>query len=72
MILFLVSLAVHGDFPAAPLLKLPHLTLIQVVCSVLMFTFFFQLQAVGGPVYLSQIGYVAAAVGLIQRHCFFA
>ena len=29
-----------------------------------MFAFFFRLQAVGGPVYLSQIGYVAAAVGL--------
>ena len=30
-----------------------------------MFAFFFRLQAVGGPVYLSQIGYVAAAVGLV-------
>lgn len=29
-----------------------------------MFTVFFRLQRVGGPVYLSQIGYVAAAVGL--------
>ena len=33
-----------------------------------MFVFFFRLQAVGGPVYLSQIGYVGAAVGLICRH----
>jgi drug/metabolite transporter (DMT)-like permease len=32
----------------------------------LMFVFFFRLQAVGGPVYLSQIGYVAAAVGLFS------
>ena len=31
-----------------------------------MFVFFFRLQAVGGPVYLSQIGYVAAAVGLVS------
>ena len=31
-----------------------------------MFAFFFRLQAVGGPVYLSQIGYVAAAVGLFS------
>ena len=30
-----------------------------------MFAFFFRLQAVGGPVYLSQIGYVAAAIGLV-------
>ena len=70
LILVFVSLAVHGDFPAAPLLKLPHLALIQVICSVLMFSFFFQLQAVGGPVYLSQIGYVAAAVGLFSGIAF--
>jgi len=31
-----------------------------------MFVFFFQLQKVGGPVYLSQIGYVGAAVGLLS------
>ena len=31
-----------------------------------MFVFFFRLQVVGGPVYLSQIGYVAAAVGLFS------
>jgi len=38
----------------------------QVVAASAMFTFFFRLQAVGGPVYLSQIGYVAAAVGLFS------
>ena len=32
--------------------------------------FFFRLQAVGGPVYLSQIGYVAAAVGLFSGTLF--
>ena len=30
-----------------------------------MFLMFFRLQQVGGPTYLSQIGYVAAAVGVI-------
>ena len=35
-----------------------------------MFAFFFRLQAVGGPVYLSQIGYVAAAVGLVSGTLF--
>ncbi len=40
------------------------LTLAQVIASALMFSVFFALQRVGGPVYLSQIGYVAAAVGL--------
>ena len=29
-----------------------------------MVALFFRLQVVGGPVYLSQIGYVAAAIGL--------
>jgi drug/metabolite transporter (DMT)-like permease len=31
-----------------------------------MLALFFRLQQVGGPVYLSQIGYVAAAVGLVS------
>ena len=31
-----------------------------------MLAFFFRLQAVGGPVYLSQIGYVAAAIALVS------
>ena len=35
-----------------------------------MFAFFFRLQAVGGPVYLSQIGYVAAALGLVAGNLF--
>lgn len=38
----------------------------QVAAASAMFTVFFRLQAVGGPVYLSQIGYVAAAVGLFS------
>ncbi|GLS30653.1 EamA-like transporter family protein [Mesorhizobium albiziae] len=44
---------------------LPLLMLAQVASASAMFAFFFRLQAVGGPVYLSQIGYVAAAIGLI-------
>ncbi len=41
------------------------LLLLQVVLSSAMFVVFFRLQWVGGPTYLSQIGYVAAAVGLL-------
>ena len=37
----------------------------QCVASLLMFILFFRLQWIGGPTYLSQIGYVAAAVGLV-------
>jgi len=36
----------------------------QVVAATVMYLTFFRLQAVGGPTYLSQIGYVAAAVGV--------
>ena len=42
----------------------PLETIAQMASASAMFAFFFRLQAVGGPVYLSQIGYVAAAVGL--------
>ena len=42
----------------------PGLSMLQVATASAMFALFFKLQQVGGPVYLSQIGYVAAAVGL--------
>ena len=48
-----------------PLLNIPGLTVIQLAVSTTMFLMFFRLQQIGGPTYLSQIGYVAAAVGLI-------
>lgn len=41
------------------------LSLLAVAAATAMFTLFFRLQQVGGPTYLSQIGYVAAAVALI-------
>jgi drug/metabolite transporter (DMT)-like permease len=50
----------------ATLADLPLLVAAQVISASLMFVFFFRLQAVGGPVYLSQIGYVGAAVGLFS------
>lgn len=50
----------------AQALQAPGLLLLQVVISGAMFIVFFRLQWVGGPTYLSQIGYVAAAVGLLM------
>jgi len=44
----------------------PLLSLLQVASAAGMFAFFFRLQSVGGPIYLSQIGYVGAAVGLVS------
>ena len=43
---------------------MPVLAAVQALVSALLFVTYFRLQVVGGPVYLSQIGYVAAAVGL--------
>jgi drug/metabolite transporter (DMT)-like permease len=54
----------------ATLAGLPLLVAAQVASASLMFVFFFRLQAVGGPVYLSQIGYVAAAIGLFAGTLF--
>lgn len=55
---------------AATLAVVPGLALTQAVAAAATFAVFFRLQAVGGPVYLSQIGYVAAAVGLVSGVAF--
>jgi drug/metabolite transporter (DMT)-like permease len=62
--LLVVALALGGNFDFSPFVKVPWLPLAQLITSTLMFTMFFRLQQIGGPTYLSQIGYVAAAVGL--------
>ncbi|RST86125.1 DMT family transporter [Aquibium carbonis] len=57
-------------FDPSPLVAVPLETLVQVLSSAGMFVFFFRLQVVGGPVYLSQMGYVAAALGLVSGMIF--
>ena len=47
-----------------PLARVPLLVLGQLIASTIMYLTFFRLQAVGGPTYLSQIGYVAAVIGV--------
>ncbi|MCH8684748.1 DMT family transporter [Pedomonas mirosovicensis] len=65
--MLVAGLAVSGDIEAVSMLgEVPLLVAAQVAASAAMFAFFFRLQAVGGPVYLSQIGYVGAAIGLIS------
>lgn len=59
-----LQVAVSGDLPLAPLREVPLATMVQAVAAGLMFPAYFRLQKLGGPVLLSQIGYVAAAVGL--------
>lgn len=66
-IMLLLGLVVTGNVGAFALLPgVPLLVLAQVISASTMFAFFFRLQAVGGPVYLSQIGYVAAAIALFS------
>ncbi len=59
-----------GSFPVAPLGAVPWLVFAQVLASACMFALYFRLQAVGGPVYLSQIGYVGAAIALLAGTLF--
>jgi len=54
-----------GTIDLAPLAAIPGLVLAQLAVSTVMFLMFFRLQQIGGPTYLSQIGYVAAAVGVV-------
>ena len=53
-----------GGIDVGPLLAVPGLVAAQLAASTTMFIMFFRLQQVGGPTYLSQIGYVGAAVGV--------
>ncbi|MBL8710683.1 MAG: DMT family transporter, partial [Rhodospirillaceae bacterium] len=63
--LFIASLIWDGAMPFGVLADSSLLTIGQIAVSALMFALFFRLQIVGGPVYLSQIGYVAAATSLV-------
>lgn len=60
-----LACATSGIETAGLLLAIPATFGAQVAASALMFALFFRLQAVGGPVTLSQIGTVAAAVGVV-------
>ena len=53
-----------NGFDLWPLLDVPYVVAAQLISATVMYLTFFRLQAVGGPTYLSQIGYVAAIVGV--------
>lgn len=61
-----IGLASSGPKTLAPLLGSLPLAVIQMLTSAGMYALFFRLQQVGGPVFLSQMGYVGAAVGLVS------
>ena len=62
--LLTIDFALNGGIELASLAHAPLLMLTQLIVSSVLFVMFFRLQQIGGPTYLSQIGYVAAAVGL--------
>lgn len=64
--LLAAAAAFEGADGIASLAQAPVLVAAQVVAGAIMLALFFRLQEAGGPVYLSQIGYVAAAVGLLS------
>jgi drug/metabolite transporter (DMT)-like permease len=64
MVILAAAMVAGGELRLSSLATAPALAATQVVASAAMFAVYFRLQAVGGPVYLSQIGYVAAAIGL--------
>ncbi len=64
--LFLLMVLVsRGRLPIEEIRPVAGIVLVQMLISGLNFPFFYRLQRDGGPVLLSQIGYVAAAVSLI-------
>jgi len=66
VVVFLIILLITTGFvPLSELGRAPIAALAQGVVAGLTFPIFFRLQQIGGPVLLSQIGYIAAAVGLL-------
>lgn len=70
LMLLLATVVVNGMLPGGFYPLVPVLTAVQAVAAAFQFVVFFRLQKVGGPLYLSQIGYVAAAVGLFSGMVF--
>ena len=64
-VFFVLIVFSNGAFPLRELTLSPIAAGAQMLAAGVMFPVFFRLQQQGGPVLLSQIGYVAAAVGLI-------
>ena len=70
VLLAVILLAKQGSLQLAQLSEVPLTSLVQFIVAGLTFPVFFRLQQFGGPVLLSQLGYVAAAVGLAAATLF--
>lgn len=62
--LLVIAYAMNGAIDLEPLARVPLLVIAQLIVTAAMFVMFFRLQQLGGPTYLSQIGYVGAVVGV--------
>lgn len=60
-----VLIATEGRVPVADVVPAGAAAIVQMIVAAMTFPVVFRLQQRGGPVLFSQIGYVAAAVGLI-------
>jgi drug/metabolite transporter (DMT)-like permease len=69
-VFIVLLLLTRGTLPMTELAPVTGAALAQVLVAGMTFPAFFRLQQQGGPVLLSQIGYVAAAVGLIGATLF--
>ena len=69
-VFLILSLIVHGSVPIGEFMLSPMAVILQMLAAGVVFPVYFRLQLKGGPVLLSQIGYVAAAVGLISATVF--
>ncbi|MBT3360848.1 MAG: DMT family transporter [Rhodospirillales bacterium] len=70
VIILLLLVFTNGTLPLNELMHAPWAALAQGLVAGVAFPVFFRLQRYGGPVLLSQIGYVAAAIGLIAATVF--
>ncbi|MEZ5782829.1 MAG: DMT family transporter [Rhizobiaceae bacterium] len=69
--MLLAGLGATSEWSSFALLpNMPWLVAAQVISAAAMVALLFRLQQVGGPVYLSQIGYVGAAVALLSGMMF--
>ncbi len=68
--LLVVSAVGNGAVPLVQLTEVPWVTLVQLIAAALIFPAYFRLQKLGGPLLLSQTGYVAAAAGLFSGSVF--
>lgn len=68
--LIIAQIVLYGAIPLSKFGVIPTVTAIQLVSAALIFPAYFRLQHLGGPLLLSQTGYVAAATSLFSATLF--